>query len=211
MKLQHILMAFGAIGFCTAVQAAPITVTDNYVGADSHGYGDVIGNANVFDISKATIDFAGTVLTVGVYTNFVHYEGTSSALGTEFGDLFLNDLWNPYEAAPYVGDNASTGTDWGWGLSMDLGTGSSGSVTLYDLAANNAGALLSEDVFGSGHSGYIYRNGQEVRVDTSSPGLNSSTGVTGTWKRVDLNGTGSDYLQFTIDLAGTRLLNAIPS
>jgi hypothetical protein len=62
MKIRQILLAFWAIGLCTAVQAEPILVADNYYGANDHGYGDVIGNTTVFDISKATIDLSGQLL-----------------------------------------------------------------------------------------------------------------------------------------------------
>jgi hypothetical protein len=210
MKIRQILLAFWAIGLCTAVQAEPILVADNYYGANDHGYGDVIGNTTVFDISKATIDLSGQLLTVDIYTNFVQYVGTASAYGAQFGDLFLNKSWDPYGALPYDSDyaNATTTTHWGWGLSMDSGTGSSGIVTLYELASNNVDASLSDAVYGSGHPGYTYRNGQEVRVETSSM-ANRNTNVTGTWRAVDDSGTGNDYLQFSINLADTSLLSAI--
>lgn len=215
MKIRQILLAFGAVGLCTAVQAGPIIVADQYFGADDHDYGDTIEASGTyhFDISQAVVELSGTSLTVDIYTNYVNHIGEYE---TEFGDLLLSESWSPHGDAPYTSDNADNGTHWGWGLAL----GSQNKVTLYDLAANNSDVLLSDHEFTCprGTGTCIFRNGQAVRVDTDKAKVEEVNGssVTGTWS-VQSDGTdvpshtdaGDDYLRFKIDLAGTSLLSAI--
>jgi hypothetical protein len=189
------------------------TFVDNggYWGATDPGnYGDRVGTSD-FEIFKATVDFSGTnntILTVDIYTNYVNH---LNEVGTTYGDLFLNPTWTPNGSdSHHVNDKYDNGTDWGWGL--HVGTG--GALTLYDLVANNLGAVLSY-----APSGYLWRQDQVVLVDTSNSGNTLETTNTASWS-VHTNGVdhsdaesgiGYDYLEFMVDLAGTNLLTAIQS
>ncbi|WP_369601472.1 PEP-CTERM sorting domain-containing protein [Hahella sp. SMD15-11] len=194
---------------CAALSAQAYTITDAYVGSDDHGYGDVIGATSKFDISRLTYSLSGTTLRTRIYTNFVNHIGVfpdadSEGLkrGIGLGDLLLSDQWSPYGLASngFAADNAQNGTHWIYGLALDDRWNTSGSVTLYKLAGPNRFTLLESDDFMS--SGWTFRNGQAVAVDTqSSYALN--TGKTGTFQ---VNAAGG-YIQFDMDLSGTALLD----
>jgi hypothetical protein len=98
------------------------------------------------------------------YTNTTY--GQSKGIG--FGDLFLSSTgWNPAGTAPYTTDDHSNGTVWDYAISLDdRWNGTSTTASLYKLnaTAGNPDALLSEDFL----SGAIYRNGQEVAVNTAT-------------------------------------------
>jgi hypothetical protein len=79
----------------------------------------------------------------------------------------------------------------------DGNTSNAGAVTLYELAAGNADALLSDDFFGN--SGLDWRDGQVVQVDTAKA---RATGRAGAWV-ID---PAAEILSFSINLSGTNLL-----
>lgn len=189
-----------------SVQAA--VITDNYIGGDDHGYGDVIGGISNFEINSMDVSLSGTVLTVSIDTTFAGKAGTiapglTNGLGIGYGDLFLSSQWTPNgtEADQYINDNAATGTVWTYGFSLDdrfrTGLGM-GAGTLYSLnsADNDADALLAEDFL----TGGAFRNGQEVAVDTASSGVQALTNAA-SWNVT------ANSVDFTIDLANTALLS----
>ena len=186
--------------------AAPIM--DSYYGGDDHNYNDVIGSNNYFDVISAELTRNNNILTVNIHTNFAGrsdeglFSGyTYNGNGIGYGDLFLSTNWSPYGSAPYLQDDSSNGTIWEYGLSLDNRySDGPGIATLYQLNSgdNDANALLSEDFM----SGAIYRNGQEVAVDTNS----NVTAVSSQnlWT-VD---TVNDIISFNIDITGTALASS---
>jgi hypothetical protein len=123
-----------------------------YWGADSHGYGDVIGDSS-FDISSATISRTGSVLTVAIATNFAGQAGGdawAAASGIGYGDVFLSGAWTPFGSdANHASDHASNGTQWTYGFSLDnRWSNTGGTFKLYQLnGANNAAAISNSDSF----------------------------------------------------------------
>ncbi len=210
MTLALLLGSQGAL-------ATPFDIADTYYGGDDHGYGDVIGNTAHFDVQGMNVSLVGTQLSVDIFTSFAgrgddrlfaNLTGRPASTvngvrqGVGYGDLFLASGWNPAGSAPYLGDNHTTGTLWTYGFALDdRWSSSGGNGTLYRLngASNDANALLSEDFF----SGGIYRNGQEIAVDTAQSALLETLG-TGSWLVDAANGR----LSMQFDIAGTGLLNA---
>ena len=186
--------------------AVPTTIVDNYIGADAHGHGDVIGRTSDFEITSMDVSLSGSMLSVSIYTTFAGkgddhlFDSLTGGKGIGYGDLLLSGSWNPYGSAPYSGDDSSNGTLWSYGFALDNrwwngSDTSGGSGTLYRLdgATNDANTLLSGDFL----TGGTYRTGQEVAVDT-----NGLTGVgTGSWSIVD-----GSSINFSLDLSGTTLL-----
>jgi len=184
------------------------TIMDVYIGANNHGYGDVIGSTNNFQINYMDAAINGTLLTVSINTSFAGkgdnglFSGlTNGATGIGYGDLFLSNSWNPVGSPDYAADDASNGTVWSHGFSLDnrwMNENNAGTGTLYSLgsADNNADIKMSDDFLNSG----IFRNGQEVAVDRGSLGV-SALANSGSW---DIT---ANTVDFTIDLAGTGLLD----
>jgi len=197
----------------SALPAQATTVADNYIGADDHDYGDIIGNSSQFNISSADITRTGNTLNVSIDTDFAGlgdnglYSGlTYGSEGIGYGDLFLASEWNPdTTSANYAGDNNVNGTVWTYGFNIAnrWGTDGSDGGKLYSLNSgdNNADALLSEDFI---KSGAIFRNGQEVAVDTSSTNVTAVAGNNSSWSVDESN----HKVNFFIDLTGTTLLTS---
>lgn len=194
----------------SAVQAQAATIIDSYIGANDHGYGDVIGNVNNFQINYLDATLNGTVLTVSVNTTFAGkgdnglFSGlTTGGTGIGYGDLFLSSNWTPNGdgSQNYINDDASNGTVWTYGYSLDdrwMAETAAGTGALYSLGSgDNATDIQMADDFLTG--GY-FRNGQAVAVDRNSLGV-TALANTGSWS---ITGTSVD---FVIDLAGTDLLN----
>lgn len=185
-------------------QALP--VIDEYIGSQSHGYGDVVGERRLFDVHSAEVSLSGTQLTVSLRTNFagrgddrLYAAHTVGRKGIGYGDLFLASAWTPH--TPTARDNHANGTVWSYGFALDdrwmrSGTGSG---TLYALGSgdNALDTLLSDDFM----TRPVYRNGQEVAVNTASAGV-SAVG-SGSWTIDAIN----RLITFNIDLAGTSLLS----
>lgn len=208
MSLKQLIPAC-AIFFVASASAVPVTINDDYIGADDHGYGDVIGAASKFDIQDMVVDIIGTQMSVTINTNFAAGSGlgtfgtyTYDGNGIGFGDLFLSSTgWNPdTSAANYLNDDATTGTLWDYGISLhDRWNGTSTAATLYqlDTSGGNTQALTSDD-FMKGNA--IWRNNQEVAVDT---GLATSLGTLS-----NLVSTSGGQVVFQFDIAGTALASA---
>lgn len=190
------------------------TITDNYWGSDAHGLNDVIGDANVYDINSAKITRVNDVLTITINTKFAGkaksdlwaYKENNVAKGIGYGDVFLSDTWNPVGTASdhYAADNASNSTIWDYGFSLDdRWNNNGGSFTLYKLkGATNALNTKNSESYINCTNNCIYRNGQEVAVNTAANNLAnvSNTGKTGSWTVVN-----GQSLQFTINVSGTDL------
>jgi hypothetical protein len=192
------------VSLVTAFAAQAGIIGDNYWGADGHGYGDVIGDST-FNINSANVSRVGNLLTITINTNFAGNAGIdtwAAANGIGYGDLFLASAWNPYGAdATHTNDNASNGTHWSYGLSLDnRWSNTGGTFTLYQLngANNTDNALLSQNFLSCGSS-CIFRNGQEVAVNTASSTV-QNTGLTGTWTVIP-----SSAISFTLDISSSGL------
>jgi hypothetical protein len=208
MKLKILLLTFVAVFLMYGSAMATTTIiSDDYWGADDHGYGDVIGSKFLFQIFDATVALSGTMLSVDIHTNFAGRGGdglfsgyTDQNMGIGYGDLFLSSSWNPYGSAPYQDDDNSNGTIWEYGFALDdRWNDSGGTGMLYSLNSgnNDLDALLTEDFI----TGATFRNGQEVAVDT----INGDVSLirTGTWSINE----GDKIINFLIDIDGTSLLN----
>ncbi|MGB5544273.1 MAG: PEP-CTERM sorting domain-containing protein [Gammaproteobacteria bacterium] len=196
------LAAMLMLAFSAAANAAPVAIDDTYHGGDDHNYGDVIGAASKFDVFRAELSQVGNILTVNIFTNFagrgddgLFSAYTENRMGIGYSDLFLASAWNPHGSAPYLDDDNVTGTEWEYGFSLDdRWNENGGDGMLYELSgSNDHSALMSEDFM----SGAIYRNGQEVAVDTASNFAAALNG--GSWSVED------GYMSFSIDLSGTDL------
>jgi hypothetical protein len=209
-RFLKFLLFFFLAAFLASTNAHATIIDDNYVGADHHGHGDVIGSSSLFDISGAEVNLVGNTLTVDIYTAFAgrgdngHFSSyTESGNGIGYGDLFLANTWSPYGSTPYVNDNHSNGTTWTYAVGLDNrwwdGTDSTqgGSATLYSLNSgnNNADIRLSNDFM----TGGTYRNGQEVAVDTLNGNV---TALSSALWSID-----NDSIQFIMDISGTNLLS----
>jgi hypothetical protein len=204
-----ILLAAASMVFACAAHAGGISDTgvNAYWGSDSHGYGDVIGDST-YDIQGATISRVGTVLTIVISTNFAGNAGIDSSItagGIGYGDVFLANTWNPYGTDPnHVNDNASNGTLWSYGFSLDNRySNTGGSFELYQLngKTNATDVLTSNNLMKCqlGVSCY-YRDGQAAAVNTTSSTV-KDTGLSGKWS------VSSNALTFTIDIAKSSLVN----
>lgn len=184
-----------------------VTIIDTYIGGDDHHHGDVIGNVANFDTLSMDVSLSGSLLTVSINTNFAGqgdnglFSGVTRGMGIGYGDLFLSSSWTPHGSAPYMDDNASTGTVWSYGFSIDnhwMNENDAGSGTLYSLNSgdNNADIHMSEDFL----TGATYRNGQEVAVDTVNGNVTALNN--GTWD-IDV---ANNRVNFQLDLSVTSLL-----
>jgi len=213
-KFLRLLLFFVLVGFLASTNAYAINILDNYVGADNHGWGDVIGDKDLFEITSANVLLSGTTLTVKIYTKFAgrgdeewFTRATVANEGIGYGDLFLASTWNPHGTSSYEGDNNTNGTKWSYGFSLDNrywdgeDTTYGGHGTLYSLNSisqtnnKNPDVLLSEQFLKSA----IFRNGQEVAVDTSSADV-SALSNDASWSIED------GFIRFVMDITGTTLL-----
>ena len=182
---------------------------NGYWGADGHNQGDVIGGST-YDISGATITRVGSVLTILISTNFAGHAGAFPSAGPNgigYGDLFLSNVWNPFGAdSHHTTDNASNGTLWKYGLSLDnRWSNTGGKFTLYNLTgATNAANVKNSETFMSCALGTscLYRDGQAVAVKTTGTTGAVSTGLQGDWSI-----TADQSIKFTFNMTGSDLIN----
>jgi hypothetical protein len=88
-----------------ASQAQAVPLLDHYLGGRNHGYGDVIGSPQLFDISRAEITRDQGRLKIDIFTNFVGHVRvyptlTVNGKGIGYGDLFIGGAWTPFVATP---------------------------------------------------------------------------------------------------------------
>jgi len=210
MKNTKIITGAALLLAATTVQSA--IIMDNYVGEDGrgYGYGDVIGGPDDFQINFMEAEINGTVLTVSIDTSFagkgddgLSRRFTFNNTGIGYGDLFLSNAWTPFGdgSRDYKYDYASNGTVWDYGFSLDdrwMNENENGSGVLYSLNSDiNADNVNMSEAFLRGGD---YRYGQEVAVDRDSQSTTALNNV-GRW---DVT---SNTVDFTIDLAGTTLLD----
>jgi len=162
------------------------TINDNYYGSHDHGYGDIIGYSNYFDVSGMDVSFNNGTLTVNIYSRYFDNIGQYQ---TQLGDLFIsNDGWSPYGSAPFLQDDANNGEVWEYGLVLNNHLATSGSLNLYAI---DDGTIINSYA----PPGYTWRNNQEVQFNPTGAAL-----ATGAWSIIGL-GTPSDlddYLTMTI-------------
>jgi len=203
------VMASTTLAIHQTALASPIalgSVTDNYVGSNAHGWGDVIGSPAYFDISRLEASINGTILTVNISTNFagrgddkLFAPYTYSGKGIGYGDLFLSNDWTPFGSGAYLSDNATNGTDWLYGFALDNRySASGGSGVLYRLNGPNSTNILNAESFIKNNA--TYRNGQAVAVDTTKVSAADKI-ATGAWS---VNET-AHLLSISVDIAGTSL------
>ena len=195
-------LAVALIGMSSSLLAAPITVQDNYFGADARSYGDVVGADSDFDIESMEVDQNGSDFVFKINTAFAGKSGTlfngltAGSTGIGYGDLFLSNQWSPIGSAPYSKDDASNGTNWTYGLMLtDRYNDVGGDVFLYELPGSN----LDDDAFISDNlmTGGIWREGQEVTIKTDG-----KTGFNvGSWSST------SSALTISADLGQSTLVN----
>jgi hypothetical protein len=198
-----------ALSLIASASASAGTITDTYWGGDHKGYGDVIGR-KLFDIQSADASLGGGLLSVRIKTNFAGHAGVdtwAAPKGIAYGDLFLANEWNPFGTDKnHAKDQASNGTKWNYGLSLDnRWSNTGGSFTLYELnGATNSSDILNSESFMSCAKGKTcyFRDGQATAVKTNSASVRN-TGLTGKWTV-----TADSDLLFEIDVRGTALANA---
>ena len=192
-----------ALAVTQSAYATPTNISDNYIGSDNNGWGDVIGSTANFDVLSMDVELIGNMLSVSVNTNFagkgdqklfssLTNNDLSNGNGIGYGDLFLATEWNPYGDAPYIGDNASNGTQWDLAFSLDDRWTDGGTGNLYSLDGSENELLLSENFL----SGGTFRNGQEMAVNRDGKRALSSD--------IEWDIT-SGSINFLIDLTGTAL------
>ncbi|MGB5395676.1 MAG: hypothetical protein WBN96_00865 [Gammaproteobacteria bacterium] len=216
-RCNKTLISAGLLLTVSAIPVQATTVLDAYVGGNDHGRGDVIGAAADFNTLGMDISVSGSMLTVSINTNFAGkgddmlfagingMPNLTNGLGIGYGDLFLSSSWNPAGTAPYVGDNASNGTVWTYGFALDnrwMNEGSTGTGTLYSL--NSGDNTLDARMSDSFMSGGIFRNGQEVAVNTRSNGVSPVANNLSSWYINAADKT----VNFNIDLSNTGLIGS---
>ncbi len=151
MLLKLLPVAF--LGVVGSAISAPFTqtITDNYWGADDHGWGDVIGSANIFDVDHLDVITDGDSLKVKVFTKFKESHSVWYS-DIKYGDLFVsNNGWNPHGTAGnhYISDSFGNGEAWEYVFDTDMDKLYGGSFTIKTSD--------QEGVSGT------FRNGQETR------------------------------------------------
>ncbi|MFL6708399.1 MAG: PEP-CTERM sorting domain-containing protein [Massilia sp.] len=216
MGIKNKLLATALVMAAAHAQAG--TITDNYVGSDSHGYGDVIADSTLkttYDISKAVITRVGAILTVSISTGFAGQAGMA-ATPVGYGDLFLSNVWTPNKStADYASDNMSNGTVWKYAVSLneaDRKNNAGSTTTLYKMGGTgNATNILDSGTVmnAAGQGGYTFRNGQ---ADTVNKGTGTTASIMKNASNNNMTGTfgvdnANDMLTFQINIAGTDMMN----
>jgi len=186
-KFFKILIVPFLVLFLCAGTSMAYTIADGYIGEDNQGWGDVIGDASIFNISEAELSLSGTELTVEIFTNFagksdVYFHNlTRGGEGIAYGDLFLTSNWAE-----------GVENSWSYVFSLDNRLNNTGGAgNLYEIAD---GTIQNAEDFLSGGT---FRNGQEVAFDPYS----NASSTAGTWS-VDSNNS----ISFIVNIAGTSLL-----
>jgi hypothetical protein len=203
-----------------SMQAAQAgTITDNYIGSDSHGYGDVISSTalrSTYDISSAVVTRVGSILTIAISTGFAGKANTTG-VPVGYGDLFLSNIWTPNTTtAGYASDNMLNGTQWKYALSLNendrLTNNATNTATLYKLAGNSTSINSTKTVMDAAGvpSSATYRDGQADTVKKSS-GTTATLAKTGTGADVNagsmLISDANNLVTFQINVAGTEMMN----
>jgi PEP-CTERM motif len=150
------LLPLAFMGLVGSAISAPVTqtITDNYWGADNHGWGDVIGDPKIFDVDHLDVISDGDALKVKVFTKFKESK-TAWYKNIKYGDLFIsNNGWNPAGTAAnhYITDKFGNGEAWEYVFDTDMNKLYGGK---FAIKTSN-----QEGVSGT------FRNGQETRRKT---------------------------------------------
>lgn len=190
-----------------ALSAQAYTIDDNYIGANPSGSypqwetADVIGATGTFQVHGMDIGFSGYNLsTVKIYTEYVKPLSDIGALGTKLGDLFIST--NGYTSGDSKTDTWLTGERWEYALVFDnhLPTSSTGNIKLYQVNYGTSGNILLTNSYFH-HSGSIYREFQETRINTCFTQFD--LGNIGTWGIDSTNGIISFNIRDNDWLTGT--------
>lgn len=212
MMKTSLTSALAALSLLAAQAAHAGDISDSavngYWGGNDHGSGDVIGGS-LYDIQGAHISRVGDVLTIVISTNFAGHAGSAPNMasgGIGYGDVFLADKWNPFGTdVHHAKDNASNGTLWKYGFSLDNRfSNNGGSFKLYELnGSTNAKNILNTESFMNCRLGVdcTYREGQATAVKKTSSTV-KDTGLVGTWKVL-----ADQSLTFSINIANSGLAN----
>ena len=154
-KLLTKLLPLAFLGITSTAMSAPVTQTinDNYWGGNDHGYGDIIGNSNIFDVDHLNVTTDGDSLKVKVFTKFKE-SSTAWYRNIKYGDLFIsNNGWNPEGTAAdhYVHDTNGNGEKWEYVFDTDMNRLYGGQFKY--KTSNDEGFSIHD----------TYRNGQETR------------------------------------------------
>lgn len=132
--------------------ASAIIIDDKYVGSNDHGWGDVIGSKERYQVKNMEVIFDGDYMNVTVNTNFRNTTTDRDPNGVNYGDLFIStNGWNPYgvESNGYKYDRASNGEKWEFVFDTSAKM----------LYGGEFSIRTSDSFFSSG----TFRNGQEVQ------------------------------------------------
>ncbi|MDL2355936.1 MAG: PEP-CTERM sorting domain-containing protein [Pseudomonadota bacterium] len=207
--MKAVLAAVTALFLLSPICASAGVINDTYWGGDAHGYGDIIGSADPYDVISADVERSGTMLTVDIATRFAGHareDAWAATNGIGYGDVFLASAWTPSGTdSQHSGDNAANGTVWTYAFALDnRWSNQGGAFKLVALTGpRNADNVLNSETFLSCalYSQCYYRDGQATAANLGAPGV-IDTGLSGTWT-VDPDAE----LKFKIDLAGSALAN----
>lgn len=165
-----VLLGLVIVGSTAQVaSAAPVVITDNYLGKDTqnpdNSSQDTIGAD--FQLTQFVVDMsAGTIAVYGLY--FSNVGENFSTLG----DLFFSTdpVYNP--VIPTTDDDVTNGEDWEVAAVLSDHTGGTTTGTFGLYLVNPLNLILS-----SGPAGFDIRGGQEVAYNTAG----QQAFFTGTW------------------------------
>lgn len=200
-KLKILIFLLAALFLWAGTSSAEVII-DEYIGANDHGYGDVIEDpgSNYFDISSMEVTFSGGYMNVKINTNFEEIapgnRNETDTYGATYGDLFIStDGWDPYEKTTndgYKYDNYSNGED--WEFVFDTSTGILYQLPEYDNTTINNYIYFPTDIWDPRY--WIVRDGQEVKYKSGGTEISDGSSV-------DLSNAklGGGYLLYQIDLS----------
>ena len=183
-KISSVALAVGALAVGAATQsiAAPVVVADTYWGGNYATPTEVIGGSQ-FAVSSLSAEKVGNNLVVTINTAYADVAGTSAALGTRMGSLFIGDPTKlnlsgadapQYNTDTFAGDTDRFSYAFDYDVAnLDVKTGQSGSGSLWALKGDGSDVRQS---FGN-----VFRSGQAVDVLTAGANAATDTGVNGTW------------------------------
>ena len=180
MKTWKLTFAVLIAATAFAGTASATLITDNFIGANAHGYGDIISaNPRVngaFDIQSMDVTLNGNTLSK-VVVNTTHVPTNIGAFSTHLGDLFFKN--SAYQTPASNGTNdqfGSSANTWDYALVLDNDTAKSGTLNLYQLFTSGT----TNYGLSTAPSGYTYRNNQLVEINNNQKSI-GNLGVVGTW------------------------------
>lgn len=188
--MKRFLLVLVSFLFLAGV-ASGLPITDNFIGGNDHGHGDVIGDSNKFGISEAEVTLNNGILQIDISTNFaglgdngLFSSYTYNGRGIGYGDLFLTSNYDES-----LGDN----NIWEYAFNLD-NRWSANATNQGDLFYVTDGQILFAEDF---MSGATYRDTQEVAF---SPNNGANFISQGTWL------LGDDTISFIMDISNTALM-----